>query len=80
MTQRNLWYHLYRYPSQPVVHSVQPIILLIPQVQQIGPIPLFGLSHFKPEFSCRPDEDAEAHLRKTNDLMHTHVFLDSVKI
>ena len=32
-------------------------------------------SHFKPEFSGKPDEDAEAHLLHTNDWMTTHQFV-----
>ena len=31
-------------------------------------------SHFKPEFKCKPEEDAEAHLLCTNDWMQTHNF------
>ena len=31
-------------------------------------------SHFKPEFSGRPDEDVEAHLLRTNDWMTMHDF------
>ena len=29
-------------------------------------------SHFKPEFSCKPEEDVEVHLLRTNDWMTTH--------
>ena len=36
-------------------------------------------SHFKPEFSGKPDEDVEAHLLRTNDWMTTHDFLEAVK-
>ena len=28
--------------------------------------------HFRPEFSGRPEEDAKAHLLRTNDWMETH--------
>ena len=31
-------------------------------------------SYFKPEFSGKPEEDAEAHLFRTNDWMETHNF------
>ena len=31
-------------------------------------------SNFKPEFSGKPDEDAEAHLLHSNDWMNTHHF------
>ena len=31
-------------------------------------------SYFKPEFLGKPEEDAEAHLLRTNDWMETHNF------
>ena len=37
-------------------------------------------SHFKPEFSGKPEEDAEAHLLRTNDWMNTHQFQEGVKV
>ena len=37
-------------------------------------------SHFKPKFAGKPEEDAEAHLLRTNDWMDTHDFLDNVKV
>ena len=37
-------------------------------------------SHFKPDFSGKPEEDAEAHLLKTNDWMTTHDFPDDQKV
>ena len=37
-------------------------------------------SNFKPEFSGKPDEDAEAHLLCSNDWMNTHHFVDGVKV
>ena len=36
--------------------------------------------HFKPEFTGRPEEDAEAHLLRTNDWMRTHNFEEDVKV
>ena len=36
-------------------------------------------SHFKPEFSGKPDKDAEAHLVHTNDWMTAHHFVEGVK-
>ena len=36
-------------------------------------------SNFKPEFSGKPDEDAEAHLLHSNDWMNAHHFVDGVK-
>ena len=37
-------------------------------------------SHFKPEFSGKPDKDVEAHLLRTNDWMTTHDFPEAVKV
>ena len=37
-------------------------------------------SHFKPEYSGKPDNDAEAHLLRMNDWMDTHGFPDQVKV
>ena len=37
-------------------------------------------SYFKPEFSGKPDEDAEAHLFCTNDRMTAHHFIEGVKV
>ena len=37
-------------------------------------------SNFKPEFSGKPDEDAEAHLLYSNDWMNAHRFVDGVKV
>ena len=36
--------------------------------------------HFKPEFTGKPEEDAEAHLLRTNDWMRTHNFEEYVKV
>ena len=37
-------------------------------------------SHFKPEFSGKPDEDVESHSLQTNDWMTTHDFPEAVKV
>ena len=37
-------------------------------------------SYFKPEFSGKPDEDAEVHLLCTNDWMNKHHFMEGVKV
>ena len=36
-------------------------------------------SHFKPEFSGKSEEDAEAHLLRTNNWMNTHQFQEGRK-
>ena len=37
-------------------------------------------SHFKPEFSGKPEEDAEANLLCTKDWMNTHHFVENIKV
>ena len=37
-------------------------------------------SNFKPEFSEKPDGDAEVHLLCSNDWKNTHCFVDGVKV
>ena len=37
-------------------------------------------SYFKAEFSEKPEEDAEAHLLRTNDWMEAHNFQDDLKV
>ena len=39
-----------------------------------------NLSYFKPEFTGKPDEDAETHLLHTNDWMNAHHFMEGVKV
>ena len=63
-------------PEQPDIPHAQPVV---PQVQP-GPVPILNRSHFKPEFTGKPDEDAEAHLLRNNDWMDTHAFPEGVKV
>ena len=48
------------------------------------PIPMvnqhLNWSHFKPDFSRKPEEDAEVHLLRTNDWMNTHDFPNDQKV
>ena len=37
-------------------------------------------SNFKPEFSGKPEEDAEAHLLHSNDCMNAHHFDEDTKV
>ena len=37
-------------------------------------------SNFKPEFSGKPDEDAEMDLLHSSDWMNTHCLVDGVKV
>ena len=57
-------------PTQQVQKSAQ-------QGQQVVHL---NWSHFKSEFLEKPEEDAEAHLLRTNDWMNTHHFRENVKI
>ena len=61
-----------------------PQVPLIPNAPQVPPalealypptpyVSLLNWSHFKPEYSGKPDEDAEAHLLRTNDWMDTWI-------
>ena len=59
-----------------------PHVLQTPQMwQQSVPhmLPL-NWTHIKPKFSGKPDDDAEAHLHRTNDWMDTHRFQDNDKV
>ena len=38
--------------------------------------PQLNWSHFKPKYAGKPEEDAEAHLLRTNDWEDTHNFQD----
>ena len=53
-----------------------------PQQPQVGPQQQMCMnwSHFKPEFSGKPEEDVEVHLLQTNDWMTTHDFPEAVKV
>ena len=48
---------------------IPPVVPPAPPVQSNQPasMPQLSWSHFKPEFACKPDKDAEAHLFRTND-------------
>ena len=50
------------------------------QAGQQEQVVLLNWSNFKPEFSGKPDEDAEAHLPHSNDWMNAHHFVDGVKV
>ena len=59
--------------------------LQVPQVSQQPAqkeqhIPQLYWSHFKPECSGKPEEDAEVHLFRTNNWMDTHQFQEGVKV
>ena len=59
--------------------QLPPPQLLQPQQAQQAHMHM-NWSHFKPEYSGKPEEDVEAHLLRTNDWMNTHDFVDDVKV
>ena len=70
-------------PQDPPPHH-NPQVPFIPNAPQAPPapealhlpaphVPLLNWSHFKPVYSGKPDEDAEAHLLRTNIWMDTHI-------
>ena len=59
-------------------HPAPPVH--IPDAQQGQQIVHLNWSHFKPEFSGKSDEDAEALLLHTNDWMTAHHFVECVKV
>ena len=52
----------------------------IPAAHQGQQIMHLNWSHFKPEFSGKPEKDAEAHLLCTNDWMTTHHFVEGLNV
>ena len=75
-------------PVPPVQPSVPPIQLIIPPAQPIvhpaqpnqpAPKPQLNWSHFKPEFTGKPDEEVKAHFLRTNDWMDIYAFPEGVK-
>ena len=69
-------------PAPPLQPPAPPAQLIIPPTQPIQPAPMSHLnwSHFKPEFTGKPDETVEAHLLRTNVWMDTHAFPEDVKV
>ena len=59
-------------PGYPNPLLVQPLTLIANNQ--------LNWSHFRPEFSGKPKEDAEAHLLKTMDWMTTHDFPEDEKV
>ena len=63
-------------PNQPnqLPNQFQNLPVAVVQLQQLN------WSYFKPEFSGKPEKDAEEHLLRTNDWMETHNFSDDQKV
>ena len=58
----------------------QPQLQPQPQDQQQQQVVHLNWSNFKPEFSGKPDEDAESNLLHSNDWMNAHHFVEGVKV
>ena len=52
----------------------------VPVAPAVPQRPQLNWSHFKPEYTGKPDEDAEAHLLRTNHWMDTQEFPDQIKV
>ena len=61
-------------PHNPFIPNA-PLVPGTPQQR-----PQLNWSHFKPKFAGKPEEDAEAHLLRTNDWMDMHYFPDNVNV
>ena len=66
----------YNQPNQPnhPPSQVQNFPAAMAHLQQLN------WSYFKPEFSGKPEEDAEEHLLRTNEWMEIHNFPDDQKV
>ena len=62
----------YQVPQQQEHHAMS--------AQQGQQLVHLNWSHFKPDFSGKPDEDAEAHLLCTHYCVNTHHFVEAVKV
>ena len=80
-----LWLKIHRIPhfaqdAQNPPPLKNPFLPNAPQALAVPHMPPLKWSHFKTEYSGKPDKDAEAHLLRTNDWMDTHRFLDHIKL
>ena len=65
-------------PNNPIIpNAPQALEALHPPTLNMLPL---NWSHFEPEYSGKPDEDAETHLLRTNKWMYTHGFQDHIKV
>ena len=66
-------------PNQPPNPPANPPNPMQPQNPPFQ-VPQLNWSYFKPDFSGKPEEDAIAHLLRTNDWMETHNFSWEAKV
>ena len=62
------------------IPTQNPFLPNAPIAPGVSQRPQLNWSHFKPEYAGKPEEDAEAHLLRTNNCMDTHDFQDQVKV
>ena len=67
-------------PQAQAVPTPQAPQVLQQPTQQAQHIPQINWSHIKPEFLGKTEEDAEAHLLRTNNWMDMHQFQEGVKV
>ena len=74
-------------PSPPEQLPVPPVQPILPPAQSIptqpfqpAPMPQLNWSYVKPEVAGKPDENAKAHLLRTNDWMDTHAFPEGLQV
>ena len=67
-------------PKPPPAPVQEPQTPQAPQALQGQQLVHLNWSYFKPEFSGKPDEDAEAHLLHMGDWMNAHYFNEGVKV
>ena len=63
-------------PQYPPANTPNPVQPQAPPVQ----MPQLNWSYFKPELSGKPEEDAMAHLLRTNDWIEMHNFPEETKV
>ena len=64
-------------PTNPPANPPNP---MQPQAPPQVQMPWLLWSYFKLEFSGKPEEDATAHLLRTNNWMETHNFPEEAKV
>ena len=66
-------------PTQQPTHPTQQVQQPTQLTQQGQQLVHLNWSHFKPEFSGKPEENTEVHLLRTNDWMDAHHFQKTSK-
>ena len=67
-------------PNQNFLSPLNPFMPNAPLAPEAPQRSQLNWSHFKPDYTGRPDKDAEAHLLRTNNWMDTHEFPEHIKV